>query len=289
MFLTKILIFFLLFSQCILGAEVHGTEEKTQGPSEVKHSSPPLKRKLVPQVLDLRDDRDPQRIEAIKLGRIAYASKNFQDAFHHFKVAANFNGGSALGMYYFGSMHFLGQGTIKNPLFGLLFLEAAAEYGLREACFDLGLRYLKGDDLPRDTLKAERYFKKLPQNRPKYRYHHGLIKYHNSVLSQGKLSGLQDMIAAAAEGYDVAQKVMEDESFLKELASLRFAVGANLYWYGKNEHDKLTGLRLIRQAAKGGNQSAKKEIELNHWNEELSSLEKQASDPVPGVLFRDAS
>lgn len=182
--------------------------------ADVKYESPPPQtRKLEvqpPKAIDLRDDKDPDRIKAIRDGVKAYNASLYEKAFECFKIAANWRGGSALGMYYLGSLYLFAKGTKKNAILGLAFLKGAAQAGLRQACFDLGLRYFIADDLPKDWQLARHYWENLPRENIKYRYYYGVILYLGSEKGEERGLGREYIFSAARDGYLLAKKIIAD-------------------------------------------------------------------------------
>lgn len=264
--MRRIIIFLLGMS--VPGKTVDFTSSDEQKISlDKKETSPPLPKRIVilpPSAIDLNDDADLDRREGIKKGMKAYREKDYEKAFEWFELAAYHKGGSALGMYYLGSMYFLGEGTTRNIIYAVKYLKVAAEAGLASANFDLGLRYFLGNIVSQDFKKAYKYFSALPLTNPKYKYHLGLILYHYKFdYMEERIRGLEVMISSAEDGYHKAQEIIK-----------RHKLESDLDWFN-GEHalallkkyssvDAMRGIRLLSKGLGANKCQLMKELVLKN-------------------------
>lgn len=225
---------------------VHPDEQKIS--PDKKETSPPVPKRIVilpPSAIDLNDDTDLDRRGFIKKGRSDYRERNYEKAFEWFELAATHKGGSALGMYYLGSMYFLGEGTTRNIVLAIKYLEEAAQAGLASANFDLGLRYFLGDLIPQDFKKSLKYFSSLSLDNPKYKYHFGLILYiYMFNHMDERIRGLELMISAANDGYCTAQEVIKKAKLAPDLTYFKGEYGLELL-KSSDSKKAMKGIKLL--------------------------------------------
>lgn len=156
--------------------------------------------------------RDALLDQAFNNGLKAYSEGNFQDAFRHFRVAADFGRGSPESMYRLSNMYLFGEGTEKSIEQGMSGLKDAANRGYVPAILDLGLRSLRGHEVEKNLALAKKCFSNFVQD-PKWRYHLGIVKYESKDRLE-KIDGIKLIISAAEDGYDRAKTI--DITLLRE-------------------------------------------------------------------------